>query len=388
MIRILHVSEYAKGGVATYLHILFQDPSHEVDNYLLVARENSDHVWEIPDDHIRYYNYVRGLRSLPEAITAIRSGIRDLHPDVVYFHSSWAGGFGRLALLGLTYRPVVFYNAHGWAFLRDTSMWKKHISAVVEHLLEYLTDTIICVSHYEYEAAKRYGLDVSKLKVLYSGIPDTMSDDMSTISNSMIERRVGELNLLFIGRWDKPKGLDLLLEQFIKCSRQDLHLYVIGDSVIGYEHSDVLRLQRIMNDARKDSRITFVGWVNRDNLPSWYAMCDAVIMPSRWEAFGLVAVEAMSCARPVIASNRGALPELIHPGENGYLFKLESKKYPSDRADYPCLAELLDSLDFNTLYGMRHAARVAYEKKFTAQNLWARLNLMYRNYLPFAEICR
>ena len=103
------------------------------------------------------------------------------------------------------------------------------------------------------------------------------------------------------------------MEVFEKCQRKNIHLYLIGDNVIGGSHIE----------KENSNRLTFLGWVPHEKVGSYYAACDAVIMPSRWEAFGLVAVEAMKYGKPVIASNRGALPEIIKDGENGCIFDFD-----------------------------------------------------------------
>lgn len=125
---------------------------------------------------------------------------------------------------------------------------------------------------------------------------------------------LGKINLLFVGRFDPQKGLDVLLHAFNACHRQDLHLTIIGDNVVG---------GGIKIEKKNTDRITFLGWIPHDKLASYYSACDAVIMPSRWEAFGLVAIEAMKYGKPVIVSNRGALPELIEDGRNGFVFEFE-----------------------------------------------------------------
>lgn len=108
--------------------------------------------------------------------------------------------------------------------------------------------------------------------------------------------------------------MDYLLQAFAKCRRRDIHLYLIGDNVIGGTYIE-----------KKDTRrLTFLGWVPHEEVGNYYAACDAVIMPSRWEAFGLVAVEAMKYGKPVIVSNRGALPEIIKDGENGCVFDFDN----------------------------------------------------------------
>lgn len=310
MIKVLHVGEYVQGGVATYISTLINHPEFpDVDDYLICADKNSETKWKIPADHIQYYSYHRSLMQIPKAMFAIRKAIKQIKPDVVYCHSTWAGLFVRFPMLFLWKPCRVIYNAHGWAFLRDTAEWKRKIYAGIERILQGKTDRIINVSKYEYNAAIRYGLKKVNQTVIYSGI----SREKGKI-DSRVKLPLGKINLLFVGRFDPQKGLDLLLKAFNSCHRQDLHLTVIGDNVVG---------GGIKIEKKNTDRVTFLGWIPHDKLASYYNACDVVVMPSRWEAFGLVAIEAMKYGRAVIVSDRGALPELIENGKNGFVFKFE-----------------------------------------------------------------
>lgn len=310
MIKVLHVGEYVQGGVATYISTLLNHPEYpDVDDYLICADKNSETNWEIPSDHIQYYPYHRSLMQIPKAMSAIRKAFKRIKPDVIYCHSTWAGLFVRFPMLfgGKTCR--VIYNAHGWAFLRDTAEWKRKVYAGVERILQGQADKIINVSKYEYNAAIRYGLKKNNQTVIYSGI----SPEKGKV-DSQVKLPLGKINLLFVGRFDPQKGLDLLLEAFNSCQRQDLHLTIIGDNVVG---------GGVKIEKKNTDRVTFLGWIPHDKLASYYSACDVVIMPSRWEAFGLVAIEAMKYGKAVIVSNRGALPELIEDGKNGFVFNFE-----------------------------------------------------------------
>ena len=310
MIKVLHVGEYVQGGVATYISTLLNHPEYpDVDDYLICADKNSETNWEIPSDHIQYYPYHRSLMQIPKAMSAIRKAFKRIKPDVIYCHSTWAGLFVRFPMLfgGKTCR--VIYNAHGWAFLRDTAEWKRKVYAGVERILQGQADKIINVSKYEYNAAIRYGLKKNNQTVIYSGI----SPEKGKV-DSQVKLPLGKINLLFVGRFDPQKGLDLLLEAFNSCQRQDLHLTIIGDNVVG---------GGVKIEKKNTDRVTFLGWIPHDKLASYYCACDVVIMPSRWEAFGLVAIEAMKYGKAVIVSNRGALPELIEDGKNGFVFNFE-----------------------------------------------------------------
>ena len=229
MIKVLHVGEYVQGGVATYISTLLNHPEYpDVDDYLICADKNSETNWEIPSDHIQYYPYHRSLMQIPKAMSAIRKAIKRIKPDVIYCHSTWAGLFVRFPMLFFGKTCRVIYNAHGWAFLRDTAEWKRKVYAGVERILQGQADKIINVSKYEYNAAIRYGLKKNNQTVVYSGI----STEKGKV-DSQVKLPMGKINLLFVGRFDPQKGLDLLLEAFNSCQRQDLHLTIIADSVVG-----------------------------------------------------------------------------------------------------------------------------------------------------------
>jgi D-inositol-3-phosphate glycosyltransferase len=65
--------------------------------------------------------------------------------------------------------------------------------------------------------------------------------------------------------------------------------------------------------------VTFLGKRSQESLPFYYASADVVVMPSRYETFGMVALEAMACGTPVVASDVGGLSFIVRDGETGYL---------------------------------------------------------------------
>ena len=344
--KVLHIGEYVQGGVATYIKTLLMHPQHpEIEDFLISSDKNSEHHWPMAEDHVTYYPYHRSLLQILPAMLAVRKEIRRRKPDVVYCHSTWAGLFARFPMLFLGKPCRVIYNAHGWAFLRNTADWKKKIYAFVEHCLLHATDAVINVSNYEYQAALHYGLPETKMKVIYSGISGRKG-----VIDEAVKLPAGCINLLFVGRFDPPKGVDYLLEQLSQCHRDDLHLTVIGDNVIGGTQIE----------KHNTEKVTFLGWIDHEKLASYYEKCDAVVMPSRWEAFGLVAVEAMKYGKAVIASDRGALPELIKNGENGYIF-------PFDSPD--TLIHLLSGLDKEKLADMGRKAEKIFQKKYQMERM-------------------
>lgn len=94
------------------------------------------------------------------------------------------------------------------------------------------------------------------------------------------------------------KGLDILLKAFNATKRDNLHLTIIGDNVVGGGPKI---------EKKNTDRITFLGWIPHEKLASYYNACNAVIIPSRGEAFGLVGIEAMKYGKTVIVSARGGV---------------------------------------------------------------------------------
>lgn len=353
--KVLHVGEYVQGGVATYIRTLLDHPDYpEIEDYLVCSDYNSDHSWKLPEDRIYYYPYKRTLGYIPNAIKAIYRVVKHVKPDVIYCHSTWAGLFVRLPLFFLPKHFRIIYNAHGWAFLRDTTSLKKALYALIERVLSIRTDVIVNVSDYEYRAAKNAGISKKRLRLVFSGISSVKGE------TPPVELPKGVINLLFVGRFDAPKGIDYLLEHFSKCKRKDIHLFVIGDNVVG----DSEKIPMIDTE-----KVTFCGWIPHDKLDGYYKSCDAVIMPSRWEAFGLVGVEAMKYGKPIIVSNRGALPELVKDGENGYIFDFE---HPES------LIHILEALNKKELHYKGEKAEVVFWQCYDRRKMLDKTILIYR----------
>ena len=356
--KILHIGEYMQGGLATYAKILFSaDGENGIANYMILSDYNSEHNWPLPADRIKYYRYKRSIGSIIPAMRIIHQHINDLQPDVIYCHSTWAGVLGRFPYLFCRKNVRIIYNAHGWSFNRDTSFWKKLIYAFVERMLARVTDKIINVSKYEMNSAVEMGLPESKMVMIYSGI----SPEKSVIKKK-VEMPADKVNLLFVGRFDPPKGVDFLLKIFHEYEKdlQHIHLWIIGDNVV----SDGKGIEKKNTD-----NITFLGWISHEEVPAYYEACDAVIMPSRWEAFGLVAIEAMKYGKPVIVSNRGALPELVQDGMNGWVFNM------GDKSDLVSVLQNVNTVKCNKL---GQIGIDVYQKMFCVNNMLNKMACIYQ----------
>ena len=138
--------------------------------------------------------------------------------------------------------------------------------------------------------------------------------------------------LLAAGRIERPKGLDVLIEALGEMTAVDrVQLLIIG----GDERAaaELARLRRVAEAAGVSDLVRFVGSVTHEQIGTYYNAADVVVMPSRYESFGLVAAEAMASGVPVVASRVGGLASTVADGRTGYLIPWQSPDLFAEKLD-------------------------------------------------------
>nr|WP_088327691.1 glycosyltransferase [Bacillus cereus] len=353
----MHIGEYVKGGVATYLQevVKYQNENKEVLNLkLILSDKNSDKNFGMNKEDIEVYPYKRNLKNIIKATFYVNKKIKGYEPDIIHVHSTFAGFFVRIPLLFQRKRYKVVYCSHGWAFCMETSIIKKKVYEIVERVLAVRTDKIINISASEHEEALRRGLPDDKCELIHNGISTELHE-------GDIEYKVdpSKINLLFVGRFDRQKGLDILLKFFETYQNHNIKLHIMGESILNNEEIEI------------PSNVISIGWINHEHIDSYYKLFDAIIIPSRWEGFGLVAIEAMKNKKAIIVSNRGALPELATTN-NGYVFNLNN---------LDTLKELLDKLNREELVAKGLNGFNELEKKYTSKKMNMEIIKLYKGIL-------
>ncbi len=348
--KILHAAETIKGGVATVMQQHLERQS---------KGEDCNCIYLIPDSQVEDikhpYPNKKNMRTFKHSGRGVLSSINFLYvfvkllflekPNVVHLHSSFAGFWGRVVLLlakCIGSNIKVIYCPHAFSFLMDTSEWKKVIYFKIEKILALATNTIICVSRFEYEAAIKGGLPKHKMIVVYNGVED--GSDLASYQGNEHEA----IKILWVGRLDYQKGFDLFVDAINRLGNHDLDITVIGDYV--YDEFKVGNL----------SGINMIGWVDREEVRSWYSKADVLVMASRWEGFAMTPLEAMSFGLPVISSDCTSCPEMIIDDETGFLFKTES---------VDSLVELLKGLNKSKLASMRPKTIAHFQANFTQNKM-------------------
>ncbi len=170
------------------------------------------------------------------------------------------------------------------------------------------------------ELEQYYGAAPEKIRVVPCGVNMEL---FQPVDKAAARKKLG-LNdqkiLLFVGRIDPLKGADRLLKAipYLK-DFNSLRLVLIG----GDESSsvEIEKLKKLSVELGISDKITFQGTVKQTDLADYYSAADVCVVPSYYESFGLVALEALACGTPVVASDIGDVKNIIRPGQTGYVVR-------------------------------------------------------------------
>ena len=124
--------------------------------------------------------------------------------------------------------------------------------------------------------------------------------------------------ILYVGRIEPLKGLDILISALtLMEDTSDTRLVIVGGEL--GKDAEIKRLKSLVRDLDLEEMVTFAGAVSHTALPDYYNAADVFVLPSYHESFGLVALEAMACGTPLVASRVSGLTSFVKEGVTGYL---------------------------------------------------------------------
>jgi D-inositol-3-phosphate glycosyltransferase len=323
------------------------------------------------------------------ALYALRSGTRY---DVVHAHY-WLSGLTAELLKrywNIPYALMFHTTAHMKNRVSPSTEQETKIRARKERRLVDLADSIIAANPDERaDLIWRQRAPASKICTIPPGVDVTL---FQPEDRQKARRRLGiapdaEI-VLYVGRIDPIKGVDTLLESFAILSnrRPSACLVIIGGD-LREDGMPVGPLETLFARARElgiAGRVRFEGARPQNALPDYYSAADVVHVPSRYESFGLVAIEAMASGTPVVASRTGGLIFTIEDGETGFLAPISEAE-----AHASALESILESPERATLMGLRGheaAQRFAWESVASSMmHVYRRLAEGHRANLCCAE---
>ena len=195
--------------------------------------------------------------------------------------------------------------------------------------------------------------ELTQLRFLYKANPDKMvivppgvdashfypipADEAKSFVGLTPEDRM----VLFVGRIEPLKGVDTLINALccldLKDRSRPVHLAIIGgDPSASPEQmtAEMARLQKMCDGLGLEKTVVFLGKRGQETLPYYYSAAEVLVMPSHYESFGMVALEAMACGTPVIASEVGGLAYLVRDGETGFTIPAEEPETLCDKLSW------------------------------------------------------
>jgi D-inositol-3-phosphate glycosyltransferase len=344
------------GGMNVYVRELTRHLGQLGVHVDVFTRSQDEHVPHVLHD-LGYGNRVVHVRSGPEVplpkpelaehLPEFVQGIieftqaKGLRYDLIHSHY-WMSGIAARQLKAAWDAPLVH-------MFHTLGLMKQRVARLPEEAegdyrlngereVLHLADRVIAATLAERAQLQwLYEADMSKIVVIPPGV-DT--SHFYPIPPDEAKEFIGvppcERMLLFVGRIEPLKGIDTLIKAIAIIERQDVCVCLVvigGEPVAGPQatNEEMARLQLMREQAGLSDLVTFLGKRSQDTLPYYYSAAEAVVVPSFYESFGMVALEAMACGTPVVASQVGGLAFLVQDGVTGFTVPVDDPQALADR---------------------------------------------------------
>ena len=309
----------------------------------------------------------QGLSRAAEFMFKSLRHARQFKPDIVHFHTLPEGAaFANWFARGLNAKTILSFDYFIFRRGKQTPFFSWYRKALTSFT------ALLPVSDYcRRESASYWSIPEERMQVLYNGVsleqfaPDAKA---AAARRAALGLTPGELVLLYVGRVCEQKGSDLLVEAYARLRSEGRNVRLVMAGPVGqFGRSGEDPITRLL----KQHDGLYLGPVEEEILPSIYNMADVFVLPTRNnEMFGMAAIEAQACGRPVVCSNDGGLPEVVN-ATSGLLFATGDAEGLTAQ-----LRTLADNPDLRQRF---QEAAVANAKRFAWPTITAQLQQVYRN---------
>lgn len=320
-LRIALVAEALDTGLAQLVYLLaggLDRRGHDV--HLLHSRDRTDpeFLHRLRDQsgvRCRAIDMVRSVhRTDFTACLTIRRYLKDQGPfDIVHGHSSKGGALARLAGIGLPgariYTPHAFYTLSP-----DLAPATRFAFRSIERALAQLCATVICSSALERRHAELLGIAAKRLAIVPNAIEPPI---IAPAARDRFGFGPGDFFIVgFVGRLEHQKAPDILLKAAAQAAKKNsaLRLVMIGD---GHLEGSLKALSASLGMGDR------VAWLGRQPSVHYLASFDMLAMPSRYEGFSLMPLEAMYASLPIVCTPVGGIAEAVLDGVTGLIVPID-----------------------------------------------------------------
>lgn len=289
-------------------------------------------VIHLPAGPEQPYNKNEIYGHLPQFAAEVRAfaAAEGIRYDVLHSHY-WLSALAARALRDAWGAPIV-HMFHTLARLKNqvaqaTGELEPEVRAVQEGEVLRFADRIIAATVLERaQMVALYGADPTRIAIVPPGADlERFRPVPCEAARTAVGLPPEQHMILFVGRIQAIKGIDTLIRAMAlvlgrrPALRGKISLSIIGGVGDPAADSELMRLQALREALGIGDLVTFLGSRDQDTLVDYYNAASVVVVPSHYESFGMVALEAMACGTPVIASDVGGLSLNIADGFNGYL---------------------------------------------------------------------
>jgi D-inositol-3-phosphate glycosyltransferase len=243
--------------------------------------------------------------------------------DIIHSHYWLSGVLGlKLQSSWNAYHLVTYHTIGAVKNLTCPTENASKLRLTNENELAKLCDQIVVPTQQDKEHLIRYyNAPIDKIRIIPCGVNLGLFKPLDKASaRRFLAFSTDDRIVLYVGRYAPIKGLDRLFKALGNLTHfSHLRLVMVGGDG---EHSPMFRqLKSNATTLHIENLITFAGRVDQETLPQYYSAADVLVVPSYYESFGLVALEALACGTPIVTASVGAMEEIVKEGVTGYVAK-------------------------------------------------------------------
>jgi len=320
--------EFSRRGIAVDVFTRSQNPHLP---HVMHQLGPNGRVIHIPTGPEEPYDKNKVFDYLPEFVDGVLQFAEDedLSYDLIHSHY-WLSGWAARELRKEWHAPIV-QMFHTLGKMKDAVAQRPSERETtrrieVETEIVQFADRLVAATPAERDQLMRlYGANEHKISIVPPGVD---INHFHPLPRRLARQKLGldpdAWMVLFVGRIEPLKGVDTLIRAMALLAHEcptwvsRLCLAIIGGDPNTNENAEMERLKAMHAELQLGDLVVFLGAKDQNTLQYYYNAAEALVMPSHYESFGMVALEAMACGTPVIASDVGGLSYLVRDGETGF----------------------------------------------------------------------